>query len=157
MTLTRMILPFVMALFVAFTGPLSEAAAKTVYNAARWTSVAIEGTDPVAYFTEGKPVAGSKKFSHKWDGVNWRFASAKNRDLFKSDPKKYAPQFGGWCAFAVSRGHTASIEPEAWSIVDGKLYLNYSVSVRKQWQADVPGNIQKGIENWPRISKALLE
>ena len=157
MTLTRMTVPIVMALFVAFTGPVAEAATKSVYNASRWTKVAIEGTDPVAYFTESKPVEGSKKFTHEWDGVNWRFASAKNRDLFKADPAKYVPQFGGWCAYAVSRGYTASIEPEAWSIVDGKLYLNYSLSVRKQWQADVPGNIRKGIENWPRVSKALLE
>ncbi|MBT5455487.1 MAG: YHS domain protein [Rhodospirillaceae bacterium] len=157
MTMTRVTLPIVMALFVVFTAPLAHAAAKTVYNASRWTKVAIEGTDPVAYFTQGKPVEGSKEFTHKWGEANWRFASARNRDLFKTDPEKYAPQFGGWCAFAVSQGYTASIEPEAWSIVDGKLYLNYSVSVRKQWQADVPGNIQKGIQNWPRVAKALLE
>lgn len=157
MTMTRVTLPIVMALFVLVAGPAAEAAAKSVYNAARWTSVAIEGTDPVAYFTEGKPVEGSKKFTHEWDGAKWRFSSARNRDLFKANPKKYAPQFGGWCAYAVSQGYTASIEPEAWSIVDGKLYLNYSLSVRKQWLADVPGHIRKGTENWPRVSKALLE
>lgn len=155
--MVRKFVPLVVVLMAVMAGPVAEATAKTVYNASRWTSVAIEGTDPVAYFTEAKPVEGSKEFTHKWAEANWRFASAKNRDLFKANPEKYAPQFGGWCAFAVSRGYTASIEPEAWSIVDGKLYLNYSPSVRKQWQADVSGNIQKGMENWPRVSKSLLE
>lgn len=155
--MVRKIIPFAVVLLVGLVAPIAEAAAKTVYNASRWTKVAIEGTDPVAYFTQGKPVEGSKKFSHEWQGANWRFSSARHLEMFKADPAKYAPQFGGWCAFAVSRGYTASIEPEAWSIVDGKLYLNYSLSVRKQWSADEKGNIQKGIENWPRVSKALLE
>jgi YHS domain-containing protein len=153
----RRFIPFVFVLMAVVAGPVAEATAKTAVNAARWTGIAIEGTDPVAYFTEGKPVEGSREFIHEWDGAKWRFASAKNRDLFKANPEKYAPQFGGWCAYAVSQGYTASIEPEAWSIVDGKLYLNYSVSVRKQWQAEIPGHIQKGTKNWPRISKSLLE
>lgn len=155
--MVRKFVPFVFVLMAVVAGPIAEATAKTVYNASRWTSVAIEGTDPVAYFTAGKPVEGSRDFTHEWNGAKWRFSSAKNRDLFKANPEKYAPQFGGWCAYAVSQGYTASIEPEAWSIVDGKLYLNYSLSVRKQWQADVPGHIRQGEKNWPRVSKALLE
>ena len=73
---------------------------------------------------------GERKFTHKWMGTEWRFASAKHRDLFAENPEKYAPQYGGWCAWAVSQGYPASVDPEAWRIVDGKLYLNYSKSVQ---------------------------
>lgn len=153
----KRLLPVVFVLFAVSVSTLMEAQAKTAFNASRFTGTAIDGTDPVGYFTQGKPVEGSPKFSLEWNGATWRFASARNRDLFKANPAKYAPQFGGWCAFAVSRGYTASIDPDAWSIVDGKLYLNYSVSVRKQWQEDVPGNIKAGEKNWPRIKADLLK
>ena len=151
----RMIRAAFLILTVTFV-PLADANAKTAFNASRWTGTAIEGVDPVAYFSQKKPVEGSSKFSVDWDGATWRFVSAQNRDLFKANPKKYAPQFGGWCAFAVSRGYTASIDPEAWSIVDGKLYLNYSLSVREQWSEDVPGNIKLGKKNWPGLKAELL-
>ncbi|RMF05747.1 MAG: YHS domain-containing protein, partial [Alphaproteobacteria bacterium] len=117
--------------------------------------VAIEGFDPVAYFKEGKPVKGSEAFTAEHDGVTWHFASAANRDAFKEAPEKYAPQFGGYCAYAVSRGYTAKIDPQAWSIVAGKLYLNYSLGVRERWAQDKAGNIAKGEANWPRLKKAL--
>ena len=143
-------------LLVVFAIPLAEANAKTSYNASRWTGTAIDGTDPVAYFTAGKAVEGSSKYTVNWDGAKWRFASAQNRDLFKTNPDKYAPQFGGWCAFAVSRGYTASVDPKAWSIVNGKLYLNYSLSVREQWNEDIPGNITLGQRNWPGLKAKLL-
>ena len=84
-------------------------------------------------------------------GAKWYFASAANRDAFAKNSQKYAPQFGGYCAWAVSQGYTAGIDPEAWKIVDGKLYLNYSKSVQKMWEQDVPGNIRKGNENWPKL------
>ena len=151
MTMTRVTLPIVMALFVVFTAPLAHAAAKTVYNASRWTKVAIEGTDPVAYFTQGKPVEGSKEFTHKWGEANWRFASARNRDLFKTDPEKYAPQYGGYCAYAVANNSTAKIDPEAWKIVDGKLYLNYSKDIQKTWEADQTAFIMAADKNWPGV------
>lgn len=118
-----------------------------------FTGVAIKGYDPVAYFTEGKPVKGSSDFKHEWNGAEWRFASAANRDLFKEDPVKYAPQFGGYCAWAVSRGYTAGIDPDAWKIVDGRLYLNYNAKVQAQWAENVSGNIAKAEENWPKILK----
>ena len=88
-----------------------------------------------------------------WKGATWRFASAANRTAFEMNPKAYAPQYGGYCAYAVSRGYTAKIEPDAWRIVDGKLYLNYSRSVRTHWAADVPGNIAKANANWPAVLK----
>ena len=81
------------------------------------------------------------------------FASAANRDEFAKAPEKYAPQFGGYCAYAVAQGHTASIDPEAWRIVDGKLYLNYSKGVQKKWEVDVSGFIKQGKENWPKLKK----
>jgi YHS domain-containing protein len=118
-----------------------------------FTGVAIKGYDPVAYFTDGKPVKGSSDFVHEWNGAEWRFASAAHRDLFKADPVKYAPQFGGYCAWAVSRGYTAGIDPAAWKIVNNRLYLNYNAKVQSQWAENIPDNISKAEENWPKILK----
>ena len=112
---------------------------------------AIRGYDPVAYHTEGKPVAGKRAHRVDWKGATWSFASAENKALFEGDPEKYAPRYGGYCAWAVSQGYTASIDPDAWSIVEGKLYLNYSLGVRDQWSQDIPGNIAKGNVNWPKL------
>lgn len=114
--------------------------------------VAVRGTDVVAYFTQGRPVQGRPEFSYEWHGATWRFASAANRDRFAADPEHYAPAYGGFCAFAVSEGATAPIDPQAWRIVDGRLYLNYSPSVQRQWAQDIPGRIARGNANWPRLS-----
>jgi YHS domain-containing protein len=138
-------------LVLAASGFAATAAAGGVVNSSFLGSVAIEGTDPVAYFTAGKPIAGSSEFEHEWMGATWRFASAANRDLFAADPQKYAPQYGGYCAWAVSQGYTAKIDPEAWTIVGDRLYLNYSKEVRTQWSGDIPGNITKGDANWPKL------
>ncbi len=116
---------------------------------------AINGYDPVAYFTEGRPVEGESQFSLEWNGTTWRFATAENRDLFASAPEQYAPQYGGYCAWAVSQGYTASTDPEAWKIVDGKLYLNYSTSVQARWSKNIPQNIAAGDSNWPGIEMDL--
>jgi YHS domain-containing protein len=129
--------------------------AEGVVNASSWTGTAIEGYDPVAYFEEGKPVEGDSDYTHEWMGATWYFASAANRDLFAADPQKYAPQYGGYCAWAVANGYTAKIDPQAWAVVDDKLYLNYSLDVQKQWQQDVPGNITKADGNWPGIRTEL--
>jgi hypothetical protein len=109
--------------------------------------VAIKGYDPVAYFLDGKPVKGSDEFTV------WKFSGAGHRDLFAGDPEKYAPRYGGYCAFAVSIGRIADIDPESWTIVDGKLYLNLDKKTKKLWEQDMPGNIRKGDENWPRLLK----
>lgn len=114
---------------------------------------ALKGYDPVAYFKEGKSVKGKNEFRHDWSGAKWYFASAANRDEFAGNPEKYAPQFGGYCAWAVANGYTANIDPAAWKIVDGKLYLNYSRDVQQKWEADIPGFIKKGNENWPKLKK----
>jgi hypothetical protein len=113
--------------------------------------VAVGGYDPVAYFTEKKPVAGSKDITLEHQGVMWRFASIANRDAFKADPDKYAPQYGGYCAWAVSQNYTAKGDPNAWTISNGKLYLNYNKSVQSTWEKDIPGNVTKGDTNWPGV------
>jgi YHS domain-containing protein len=112
---------------------------------------AIRGYDPVAYFESGQPQKGLKAFAHAWNGATWLFASEAHRAAFAAQPEKYAPQFGGYCAWAVSQGYTADIDPEAWRIVDGKLYLNYSPKIQKQWEEDTAGNIAKGEKNWPGL------
>lgn len=94
---------------------------------------------------------GSSAFTYEWNGATWQFSSAENRDLFASNPEAYAPQYGGYCAKAVSEGNLASIDPNAWRIVDGRLYLNYSPDVQRQWSADIPGNIALGDANWPEV------
>ncbi|MEK9645708.1 MAG: YHS domain-containing (seleno)protein [Alphaproteobacteria bacterium] len=134
-------------------GPAS--AGPVWYKGGLFGGVAVKGYDVVAYFTDGKPVEGKSEFSYEWGGTKWQFASAAHRDAFKAMPGKYAPQYGGFCAWAVSQGYTAKIDPDAWKIVEGKLYLNYSKGVQQQWQQDVPGNIAKGDQNWPGIKKDL--
>ncbi|MEL7173254.1 MAG: YHS domain-containing (seleno)protein, partial [Pseudomonadota bacterium] len=84
-------------------------------------------------------------------GATWRFSSAENRDLFVENPEKYAPQYGGYCAWAVAQGYTAATDPEAWAIVDDKLYLNYNKSVQAKWEKDVPGHIASADGNWPTV------
>jgi YHS domain-containing protein len=116
---------------------------------------AIRGYDPVGYFTEGRPVEGRAEHSLEWNGATWRFASAQNRALFEANPERYAPQYGGYCAWAVAQGYTASIDPEAWDIVEGRLFLNYSKDVQRQWREDRGGHITRADGNWPEIARKL--
>ena len=113
--------------------------------------VAVYGSDVVAYFTQGKPVAGRKDITLDWMGATWRFATQENRAAFQADPSAYAPQYGGYCAYAASEGYVAPTAPNAWSIVDGKLYLNYSKGVRRRWFKDTAGRIAAADANWPEI------
>jgi hypothetical protein len=128
----------------------AEAAEPPIYTGIL-KGVAVGGYDPVAYFVEGKPVRGREDLALNHGGAQWRFATAANRAAFEADPAKYAPQYGGYCAWAVSQGYTAKGDPNAWSVVDGKLYLNYDKSVQKTWEKDIPGNIRKGDANWPKV------
>jgi YHS domain-containing protein len=114
---------------------------------------AIQGYDAVSYFNEGKPVKGKDQYRYDWMGAKWYFASAGNREEFAKTPEKYAPQYGGYCAWAVGHGYTANIDPEAWKIVDGKLYLNYDKNIQKMWAQDIPGWVHKANENWPKLKK----
>lgn len=113
--------------------------------------VAIRGYDPVAYFTEGRPVEGSPEFEHAWQDARWRFSNAEHRDRFAGDPDAYAPRYGGFCAGAMALGWKAPIDPEAWVIVDGKLYLNYTKRVRDELAADPAPRIAKADANWERL------
>ncbi len=141
------------ALAATTLGMAGPAQAGTVVFIAE--GAAIEGYDPVAYFTDGKAVPGKDGITHEWMGATWKFANAEHRDAFAADPGKYAPQYGGFCAWAVSQGYTAKIDPAAWRIENGKLYLNYSKSVQARWAKDIPGNVAKADANWPEIKSGL--
>ena len=108
------------------------------------------GYDVVAYFS-GQSAKGKEDIAAEWGGAIWRFANADNRAAFEADPVKFAPQYGGYCAYAVSKGATAKGDPEAWTVVDGKLYLNFSEGVRETWRQDIPGNISAADANWPKV------
>lgn len=113
--------------------------------------VGIHGYDPVAYFTHATASVGQAKFSASHEGVTYHFANAKQRDMFKAEPAKYAPQYGGFCAMGVALGKKLDGDPQAWRVVDGKLYLNVNKEVQKKWLENVPGNLQKAQEEWPGI------
>ncbi len=113
--------------------------------------VTIKGYDPVAYFIEKRPVNGSPEFEYVWHGARWRFAGAAHLDAFSQDPEKYAPRYGGYCAYAVSQGKIADIDPEAWTIFEGKLYLNLNKDVQKLWEKDMETYIRMADKNWPHI------
>ena len=101
-------------------------------------------------FKAGKPIAGSQDHALDWNGSRWLFSSAENKAAFMENPEAYAPKYGGYCAFAMSKGYVAPTVPEAWTIVDGKLYLNFSLGVRTRWEKDIPGNIAAADGHWPK-------
>ncbi len=140
-------------LAIALLMGASSLSAISPVNKSSLSKVAIKGYDPVAYFTSGKAAKGDKQFTLQHQGARWRFASQDNLNLFKADPEKYAPQFGGYCAWAVSQGYTAGIDPEAWKIFQDKLYLNYSKSVQARWEKEIAANIEKANANWPALLK----
>ena|SRR5215831_733354 len=115
--------------------------------------VAIGGYDPVAYFTDSKPVMGSSEYTYQWHGAVWHFASAQHHDAFAKSPESYAPQYGGYCACGVSQGHTAPVDPAPWKIINGKLYLNYNREVQELFLKDPSSEIQKADQNWPKLHK----
>lgn len=115
--------------------------------------LAAGGYDTVAYHTQNKPVAGSDEFSHTWKGATWRFSSKENLELFVKEPEKYAPQYGGYCAFAVAHRGLSPGDPRHWRIVDGKLYLNLDASVQTKWNKDHLAFIKRGDQNWPNVLK----
>jgi hypothetical protein len=131
---------------------LPNAAAKDapIYTGT-FSNAALGGYDSVAYFLERKPVKGDRRYVHEWMGAEWRFVSAENRERFIAAPQRYAPQYGGYCAWAVAQGYTASGDPQNWKIVDDKLYLNYDNVVQKKWEADIQGFIVKADKNWPTV------
>ena len=115
--------------------------------------LAIKGYDPVGYFADGKAEMGDKMYSYKWMGADWHFMNEKHLNMFKENPEMYAPQYGGYCAYGVSKEHLSSTDPTAWVIVDGKLYLNTNPDVKNMFDKDLKGNIMKAEKNWPGLNK----
>jgi YHS domain-containing protein len=114
---------------------------------------ALRGYDPVAYFKESRPVEGKKEFSYTWNGADWFFFSQQNMEDFKANPEKFAPQYGGYCAYGMSKGYKAPTDPQAWTIVGDKLYLNYNKDVQQTWNKSQQDFIEKADKNWPGIAK----
>jgi YHS domain-containing protein len=132
------------ALSPALAGPAPEISVAA-------DGLAAGGYDVTAYFTQGQAVRGSTAHQLQYKGATWRFASADNRARFEADPAAYAPQFGGYCAWAVSQGYIAPGDPQQWKIVDGKLYLNFNVRAKELWEADQADAIARGHANWPAV------
>lgn len=121
------------------------------------SGVAISGYDPVAYFSQTKALKGSPQITATHDGATYYFSTTANRETFIANPDKYTPVYGGYCAYGVANGHKVSVDPEAFRVVDDKLYLNYSKSVQKKWLSDIPGNIAKAEQNWPELKDATRD
>jgi YHS domain-containing protein len=148
---------------VCFPSParlVAAAVALTVLSVNAWAGeffekdgAALRGYDPVAYFNDNKPVKGSAEHTAEYKGSTFHFASKANRDAFVADPVKYAPQYGGFCAFGTAGGYKAAVDPAAFTVVNGKLYLNYNRDVQQQWSADIPGFVVKADKNWPAVSR----
>lgn len=144
---------FTVALTVGLTAGHSSsafAADDPVYTGT-FSNTAVGGYDTVAYFTEQKPVKGSSKYTSEYMGADFKFSSAANKALFDAKPAAYAPQYGGYCAYAVSQGSTASGDPKLWKVENGKLYLNYNRKVRDTWLKDIPGYVALADGNWPKV------
>lgn len=119
-----------------------------------WLSdLAVDGHDVVAYFTRGEPVEGSAEHSTEWNGAEWRFASAEHLERFRADPERYAPAYGGFCAYAVAEGDTAAGDPQYWAIHDDRLYLNYNAEIQARWDADREAYIAAANDNWPAVAE----
>ncbi|MFT4631030.1 MAG: hypothetical protein ACI9BC_000041 [Crocinitomicaceae bacterium] len=117
-----------------------------------FSDVAVGGFDTVAYFTQGSPVEGSKQHTSEYMDAEFRFVSAENKAIFDAAPSRYAPQYGGYCAWAVSQGYTAKADPEQWKVVDNKLYLNYNSEIKQKWAQNTADNIDAADENWPSLT-----
>jgi YHS domain-containing protein len=153
MRFSRAIRSLLAAVILLCAVPLTVQAASPEIFTGLVQGVAVSGYDAVAYFTDKKPVPGKANITYAWKGATWRFASAQNRDAFKADPEKYAPQYGGYCAYAAAQDATAKGDPQVWSVVDGKLYLNLSASVKQTWEKNMPGYVKAADKNWSEVLK----
>ncbi len=149
-TFSQAALGIVASLFLLAAAPTALADKDPIYTPLL-SNNALKGYDPVSYFTDGKPAKGDKAHAYDWKGATWLFTSAEHRELFVADPERYAPQYGGYCAWAVSQGYTASGDPTVWYIVDDKLYVNYNKKVGKTWSKDPQGFIALANQNWPNV------
>lgn len=145
---------YIIAVFVALSfglvSPLASAQTAPIYTG-YFSNTAAQGHDVVAYFNDGKPVKGDEAFATTHQGAEFHFTNAENLAKFEANPEAFAPQYGGYCAWAVSQGYTAKGNAKNWKIVDGKLYLNYNSSIQKKWEGDIPGFVSSADTNWPTI------
>jgi hypothetical protein len=140
------------SILLVLSAYMSQAiAAKDPVYTPTFNNLAIKGYDTVAYFTLGEPKKGSKDFQYEWKGAAWRFISAEHLEMFKAEPEKFAPQYGGYCAWALSENKLAPVNPKQWHIVNDKLYLNYNAKIQKKWLEDRDNLIMKGDNNWPSV------
>ncbi|HVL72908.1 MAG TPA: YHS domain-containing (seleno)protein [Beijerinckiaceae bacterium] len=152
MSLRALLAPILLAL--ALGGAPAAQTAPSPVNVLAGNRLAIHGYDPVAYFVEGRPRRGRPEFAVEHRGARWLFANEENRGRFRADPERYLPAYGGYCAYGVSQGYLVKIDPNAWRIVDGRLYLNYDRGVQRTWEKDVPGHVATANRNWPRLVPA---
>ena len=146
-------LPWCVALaIVVLTAPLDTRAGEPAYPNEK--GIAIQGFDAVAYFTVGRPTTGVTEFEHEWRGATWRFASQEHLDRFVAEPRRYAPRYGGFCAGAMWRGLRAPVDPDAFAIVDGKLYLAYSKEGMAEFEENASESVPAADANWERLGQA---
>jgi YHS domain-containing protein len=153
---------FLLLAFVVCVAAVVGACSRTAPTAAlgfntNADGLALRGFDAVAYFAVDSAVKGDPKFEYAWNGAKWLFSSEENMKKFQENPEAYAPQFGGYCSFAVSEGYTADGDPEAWKIADGKLFLNYNKQVKEKWEQNQAERIEKGKSNWEQFKKKKPE
>ncbi len=148
-------LTLALALSLSATGvaalPAAAQAADDLIYTGLFSNTAVGGYDTVSYHMGGEPVRGSREFRTEWQGAEWRFASQDNLDLFLADPERYAPAYGGYCAWAMAQGYAAKGAPDIWRIVDDVLYLNFDRSVQEMWEEDIPGFIEAADANYPAV------
>ncbi len=147
--MTRFFLPLFLLLMAVSAAPShAQSNAPITYVE---QGAALSGYDPVAYFTLGQPVPGKPEFKLVWKRAEWRFVSREHRDLFEANPRAYAPQYGGYCAYGVSKGHLSTTKPDVWMIHQGRLYLVHNRAVLAVWQHDVPGHVDQANDHWPQL------
>jgi len=140
------------AIFLSLTLSLIVGITEVAFGKSHSKIIAIKGYDTVVYFTEGKALKGNEQFIFQWNGMVWYFSNKKNKDLFVKNPEKYAPQYNGYCAWAMVESRKAETDPEVWKIINDKLYLNCSETAYEKWSKDIQGNIKKADKNWLKFS-----
>jgi YHS domain-containing protein len=150
--LRQAIVALVLGVTSLASAPMAFAEKPKIYPGS-FNDLAVGGCDAVAYFTSGEPTQGKKAFEYRHKSAPWRFSTAENLETFKANPDTYAPQYGGYCAWAAAQGYTAKGDPKTWKVVNGKLYLNYNAEVQALWESDIQGFIAKGDANWPAVLK----
>ena len=147
------VLVVVLGLIVGIAGPAAGGAVAPVPAVNAQEGIGLKGYDPVAYFISRAPTQGSEQYSYVWKGITYLFASGENLQLFKADPEKYLPRYGGYCAYAISIDRIADIDPKQWAIVDGKLYLNNNFFSQTLWSLNKSGRIASADQNWAVFPK----